>query len=677
MHKRNLTLIFSILLLFLLAACQQDDQAPPTLMPTADVAAVESESEPVAEAETAVPEDAEEDEVPEATVTPVPPTATPQPAKSLTICMAQEPDTLFWYGDGTLPGTAVHHALYENLYTTLDYAHQAQGLSKLPSLEDGDAVIEAVPVQVGDQIVNAAGNVVPLLSGTQVVNADGEFVTYDPPGEGEPPLMMQQMVVDFTFQPLVWSDGTAVSADDSVFAFEVARELAPLAEQREVERTQSYEVTGDLSVRWASLPGYLSPRYFINAWTPLPSHLYAGMSSEEMLASPAMTEKPLSHGPYMVAEWTQGESLVLQANPHYYRADEGLPNIDEVTIRFDVDVSDAVQAITSGDCDVVTEDGIGLAQLPALVDGEAAGEIRPYFTPNLIFEHIDFGVNSWDNYGDGNPGGRPDWFDFITVRQAITQCVDRQSMVDEFFAGQSQIMNSYIPGDHPLYPEDALDWPYDPDAGNAALDDFGLEDTDGDGLREFVERDLQNTIVATTTFSITLGTDSESAVRLRINEMVQEDLAACGIAVNLYDVPAERWYDDGPFSALFGRRFDLGTYAWLTGITPPCSLYLSTNITGPEERGFGGWGNINATGWASEEYDLACQSALNALPDTAEYSENHSQAVRIFNERVPAIPLFQYVKTAVSAPTVSNISPNSSQPSELWNIFEWDIESNE
>ncbi len=671
MRKRNLTLIITIMLLFLLTACQQDEQTPPTLMPTADLSAADGGLESAADVETAAAKSTEE---PDATTTPAPPTATPEPAKSLTICMAQEPTSLFWYGDDSLAGTAVHHALYENLYTTRDYAYQAQGLLKMPLLGDGDAAIEAVPVAEGDLIVNAAGNVVPLLSGTQVVDAEGEFVTYDPPNEDEPPLMMQQMIVDFAFQPLVWSDGTPVSANDSVLAFELAQEMAPLVERKEVERTQSYQPTGERTVRWTGLPGYLAPYYFTNVWMPLPSHLYEGMSLLEIEESVAEENAPLSHGPYMAAEWTKGESLLLRTNPFYYRADQGFPVIDMITLRFDVDVNDAVAAITSGSCDVVTEDGIGLAQLPALLDGEAAGEIRPYITPDLIFEHVDFGVNSWDEYGDGSLHGRPDWFEFIPVRQAITQCIDRQRMVDEFFAGQSQIMNSYIPNDHVFYPEDAAEWLYDPDAANAALDDFGLEDTDGDGLREFVERDLQASIVATTTFSITLGTDSESDIRLRINEMIAEDLQTCGIAVNLYDVPAEKWYDDGPFSILFGRRFDLATYAWLTGITPPCSLYLSTNITGPEEQGFGGWGNINATGWASEEYDLACQAALDALPGTAAYSDNHTEAVRIFNERVPAIPLFQYVKTAVSAPTVSNISPNSSQPSELWNIYEWDVE---
>ncbi|HID52835.1 MAG TPA: hypothetical protein EYP41_12475 [Anaerolineae bacterium] len=154
--------------------------------------------------------------------------------------------------------------------------------------------------------------------------------------------------------------------------------------------------------------------------------------------------------------------------------------------------------------------------------------------------------------------------------------------------------------------------------------------------------------------------------------MVQADLAECGIQVSLYDVPAEKWFDDGPFSPLFGRRFDLATYAWLTGITPPCGLYLSSNITGPEEQGFGGWGNVNATGWANEEYDAACQTALDALPGTDAYTENHREAVRIFTERLPTIPLFQYVNTAVTHPSIRSFQPNPTQPSELWNIFEID-----
>lgn len=64
----------------------------------------------------------------------------------LIICMAQEPETLYWYGTNMLVKSAVLHGVYENLTTNLSYGYQAQGLEKLPSLADGDAVINVVDV---------------------------------------------------------------------------------------------------------------------------------------------------------------------------------------------------------------------------------------------------------------------------------------------------------------------------------------------------------------------------------------------------------------------------------------------------------------------------------------------------------------------------------------------------
>jgi peptide/nickel transport system substrate-binding protein len=481
---------------------------------------------------------------------------------------------------------------------------------------------------------------------------------------------MQQMVVEFTFSPLVWSDGLPVTAADSVYSFSIAADAATPGDKSKLERTAAYEATGEQAVRWTGLPGFLDPTYFINAWPPLPRHQLADITAEELLTAPETVQSPLSSGPFMVDEWQPGVLLRLVRNPHYFRQSEGLPSVGVLTVRFDADLSEPVTAVTSGQCDVVTQDSLGLDDVPTV---QAATGITAHFTPSTVFEHVDFGVNSWE-YGDDVVGGRPDWFEFVPVRQAIAQCLNRQRMSDELLSGQGPVLDAYIPAGHPLFPEDATFWPYDPQAGNALLDEFGLEDTDADGWREWVERDLQQTIMTTTTFSITLGTDSGSPIRLRLNELVQEDLAACGILVNVYDVPAESWYDDGPFSPLFGRRFDLATFAWRTAVRPPCGLYLSTNVTGPEEQGFGGWNNVNATGWSSADYDTVCQTALAALPGTDEYETNHQEAIRIFTDRLPSVPLFQYVQTAVTAPTVLNFQPDPTQPSELWNVFAWDME---
>lgn len=676
--------VFVLMMVLWLAACRSEESTPivtpattrsaatntPASLGDSSAAAPVTENTPAASAAAA-----ETTAVPEATAThtPVPPTATPIPAKELTVCTSGVPASLYLYGDESLAATAVRHALYDSLYTTLGYGYQPQALVKLPNLADGDAVIQPVDVAEGDLIVNSAGKVARLLPGTQIVNADGQTVLFRAPREGDPPVQMQHMVVDFALHPLVWSDGTPVTAADSVFSYELAADAVTPGDKSKIERTAGYEATGPLTMRWTGLPGFMDPTYFTNVWQPLPRHQLGDLSAAELLTAEASTRQPLSYGPFMLESWPPGEQIFLSRNPHYYRQDEGFPAIERLTIQTLVGSQSWPNLLAAGACDVVTRGLVDFAQIPDLLASAETGNLVPYFINDLVFEHIDFGINSW-NYGDDVFRGRPDWFDFLPVRQGIAHCLNRQRMIDELLYGQSQVMNAYIPNDHPLYPADITVWPYDPEAGNALLDEFGLIDTDGDGWRELVERNLQRTIVATTTFSITLSTNSESTFRLRLNELAQEDLAACGIQANLVNYPAETWFDDGPFSPLFGRRFDLATFAWRTGITPPCGLYLSTNITGPEERGFGGWNNINATGWGNEEYDAACRAAQNAIYGTEEYETNHQTAVRIFAERKPSIPLFPYIKTAVTAPTVRNFQPDPTQPSELWNVAEWDIE---
>lgn len=669
-----------LLILFLLAACQDNDApvaatavaaATPSTTTATDETAVSStdpgsEDAVATEAATATPE-------PTATATAVPPTATPLPAKSVTVCISGIPNSLYWYGDDSWAATTVRHALYDSLYTTLDYTYQPQALTKLPNLADGDAIIQAVDVAEGDLVVDSAGKVTRLLSGTQIVNVEGDVVLFRVPGEDDPPVQMQQMVVDFALQPLVWADGTPVTAADSVYSFELDADPETPSDKTRVEHTAVYEAVDDQTVRWTGLPGYLDPNYFTNVWTPLPRHQWAGLTAAELLTAEEIIRQPLGYGPFMIESWPPGEQIILTRNPYYYRQAEGYPAIDRLIFQTIYDAQTWPNLLSAGVCDVVTRGLVSNAQIPDLLTAAERGDLVPYFTNDLVFEHVDFGVNSW-NYGDDQFDGRPDWFDFLAVRQGIAQCLNRQRLVDDLFAGQSVVLDAYVPADHPLYAPETAVWPYDPTAGNALLEEFGLQDTDGDGYREWVERDLQRTVVATTTFSITLSTNSESTLRLRVNELLQEDLAACGIQANLVNYPAETWFDDGPFSPLFGRRFDLATFAWRTDITPPCGLYLSTNITGPEEQGFGGWSNINATGWGNEEYDAACVAAQNALFGTEEYSANHQEAVRIYAERLPSIPLFQYIKTAVTAPTVRNFQPNATEASELWNVYAWDIE---
>lgn len=590
------------------------------------------------------------------------PTAPSSPSKELVVCQAAEPDSLYMFGSNMLDGRNVRHALYEPLYTNLSYDYQAVGLEKLPSLADGDARLQPVEVQTGDTVVDAAGNVVTLQSGVSVIDSEGETVTFS-----DTPLIMMQMAVDFTFKPLIWSDGTAVSADDSVFSFEINAETEnPFGGQVLNEalqaRTAVYEVTGDLSVRWTGLPGYLDQTYFLNVWQPLPRHQLGEMTAAELLEAEETMRRPLSTGPFVVTDWIPGDSIRVERNPYYYRSSEGLPYLDAVTFRFVPDSNQIQANLISGQCDIGTQSGIDAGAAPFLLEAEANGLLTPHFQSGTVFEHIDFGINSYGDYGDDN--GRPDWFEDVRVRQAMMLCTNRQRIVDEVLYGVAEVAHAYVSSAHPLFSDDLTIWPYDPVAGNALLNEVGFIDRNGDGIRETADG---------TPFSIQYISTSGAEMRPQIGALFVENMADCGIAVTDSYLPASEYFADGPDGPAFGRRFDLAEFAWLTSSSPPCNLWLSENITGPESEGFGGWGNFNNTGWSHPEFDEQCQQALTALPGTPEYAIAHQNALRIFTEELPVIPLFLRLKVSAARPSVENFSLDPTEPSELWNLFEIDL----
>lgn len=118
---------------------------------------------------------------------------------------------------------------------------------------------------------------------------------------------------------------------------------------------------------------------------------------------------------------------------------------------------------------------MGTDHSPFLLEAESNGLLIPYFQTGTVWEHIDFGINPEPGYA----ASRPDWYEDVRVRQAITLCTDRQGMVDEIMFGRSEVIHSYIPSNHPLYASGLTEWPYDVNAANALLDEAGFWTTMG------------------------------------------------------------------------------------------------------------------------------------------------------------------------------------------------------
>ncbi|MBK9051327.1 MAG: hypothetical protein IPL78_10555 [Chloroflexi bacterium] len=588
------------------------------------------------------------------TPSPLPVPGTPPP-KHLTICLLTEPQSLYWYddppfGSASLNQEAILHAIYENLYTTRSYDFQAQGLTKLPRLGDDDVSLSEIWVSAGDMVVNSQNQVVQVQEGTRLRNAAGQEVIF----AGEP-ITLTQMQVRFTFQSLVWSDGQPVTAQDSVFSFKVARDPSTPGNKSQIIRTASYAAVDEQTVEWRGLPGWVDPLYFTNVWMPLPAHQLAGFAAADLLLAPETTLFPLSTGPFVIQEWAEGRYIELVKNEHYYRQDEGYPRLDRLTFRFVANTDQLMALLLAGECHIATQDGLDLSQATILAEAETRGLLTTYFQPSPIFEHLDFGIN----LAPGVVNKRPDWFETREVRQAIALCTDRAAMAEAVLYGLGQVSNLFVPPDHPLIFDNLTTWSYDVAAANALLDASGYLDFNGDGLRQDP--------LSSRTFRVSLGITRNNPTQQRLGELFAQNLADCGIDVQLEThAPAEWFAPQGP---LFGRRFDLAIFPWVTDRTPACVFYTTSSIPGEAN----GWQGNNETGWSDPTFDAACQQAQQAFWGSESFAAASQETFHLFAQELPSLPLFHYLKVSVTHPAVRFFQPDTTQPSELWNLYELDI----
>jgi peptide/nickel transport system substrate-binding protein len=452
-----------------------------------------------------------------------------------------------------------------------------------------------------------------------------------------------------------------------------------------LERTASYEAFDDLTTVWTGLPGFLDSEYYTNFWGPSPEHVWGQYTAAELIEAEESSRTPLGYGAYVIDEWSQGDSVTLTKNPNYFRADEGLPVFDTVVYRFVGENSNTnIASILSGECDIVDQTSGLDDQSELLLELQASGQLDATFITGTIWEHIDFGIQPI-SYDDGYNQGvdRPDFFSDVRTRQAFIMCMDRQSVVDTVLFGQSVVIDTYLPPQHPLYNDQVAVYPFDPEAAGALLDEVGWLDDDGDAFTPRVASGVKG-VLDGTQLSVTYETTG-SSLRQQISTIIQESLGQCGIETFVQYYPASELFVDGPEGKLFGRRFDLGEFTWSTGVQPRCDLYLSSLVPGTEgetwvsiqdgeERTFGisGWGGQNNPGFANAEYDQACLNALGSLPGQPEYDAAHLEAQAIFAEELPVVPLFLRLKLAATRPDMCNFIMDPTANSEFWNIEEFD-----
>ncbi|GIV96141.1 MAG: ABC transporter substrate-binding protein [Herpetosiphonaceae bacterium] len=446
-----------------------------------------------------------------------------------------------------------------------------------------------------------------------------------------------QLVVTYHWNPsLRWSDGQPVTAEDSVFAYNVARASTPTPETvRRLELTARYEAVDTHTTRAYLPPGLSAPDYLLTAWLPLPRHTLGDIPATKVRERLAWA--PLGYGPYILARSQPGE-LILSRRP-----DASTAYPDQVSFHFFADLASLRTEVLAGRVDVAISHLFEPDQLPFLSQDQQTKALQVLSVPGPVWEHLDINIDI-----------RP--FDDPRVRQALALGMNRTGLVKDLFDNHAQVMDSWIGPDSWAYPTEGLSiYPYDPEQAKRLLDEAGLIDTDGDGIRE---------LESGQPFSATLLTSSGTPLREEIARRFQADMQALGLRVTVKLLPTEALYSqEGP---LFRRQFTLALFGWLRAADPDGAvLWGCLAVPGS----LNAWSGNNFAGWCDLAADQALREATTTLDGALRRAAyNHHQ--RRFTVALPVIPLFARPIVILALPDVRGLRPDAFAPL-VWNIHQW------
>jgi oligopeptide transport system substrate-binding protein len=201
---------------------------------------------------------------------------------------------------------------------------------------------------------------------------------------------------------------------------------------------------------------------------PAPVHLLPNSSDLWPDPAPATPDQLAYNGPYVLAEYTPGDSAVLEPNPNWAAPDDISPTLDQITLRFIDDFAVADNAYRTGEVDFANVDE---AQLQALMDEfEPTGEYLRVVFPGTVGVQMQM-----ENPTLGDPDTGQD------VRLALTRAIDREQLNQVCFGGGRVATTSWVPevsgGASPDAFEDVIG--FDEAAAQQHLTDAGFPDGAG------------------------------------------------------------------------------------------------------------------------------------------------------------------------------------------------------
>jgi peptide/nickel transport system substrate-binding protein len=573
---------------------------------------------------------------------------TQAPTKELTVCLGEEPVSLYLYAERQSAAMwSVLEAIYDGPIDEGAGKYKAVILQKVPAFEDGDLTQTAIPVSSGNLVVDANDNIVALENGVSILPSGCKDSSCSIVWDGISEIKMDQVTAKFLLRNnLLWSDGMSLTAEDSLFSFTLDSDPATSTGKWRTDITYSYEMLDDLTLQWKGLPGYQGLEAQGMFWVPLPKHLLGGLPVSEIENADLATRTPMGWGPYVITEWVSGDHIRLEKNGNYFRASEGLPVFDQLVYRFiDPNGGGSLAALAAGQCDLLERSSDPQSNQVLVTDLLNSTDAKAEWKtgPEIVQLVIGMKPASYDN-GYNAAIDRYNYFGDPITRQAMALCIDRQTLNIEIFNGKAGLASVADLLENQSSRTDTGSESYDRIAANKLFEQSGWMDADNNPATPRVAVNVSG-VPSGTSLSLSLLSPSNTT-SLAIASGIAKSLAGCGIEVKTTAYPFSELYAPGPEGLVFGRNFDLVLINWEYSLSPACYLYTTTQIPSAGNYWIGG----NVSGYSNDEFDVACSSLMRAIPGDEDWELSLQLAAEYFKADLPALPLFKLPKLFLTRP---------------------------
>lgn len=333
---------------------------------------------------------------------------------------------------------------------------------------------------------------------------------------------------------LCWNDGTPVTSSDLLFTakYGVENHIGFFDSYYGLVDFEASSCIDEQTAQFVLTSGNVNFWNGAGFWIPIMRE-----SEWSTVTDPSTYQySGAGYGPYYVSEWVDGEYVVLERNPYFTLANDGVgAYIDEVVFRVYTDENAMVLALQNGEIDVCAN-FLGASSVSQLQTNPA---YQIDSVGSLGYAFISFSQTN-------------ELLQDVVVRKAIAMSCDRDALVNVAMLGAATAMNTPV---SPVYGEfvasDIRQPAYDTAAAGALLEENGYVDTDGDGIRESASGEpLSFTITYKSTLTNVDG----------VMSILKAGMAETGIELKLQPV------DAATFSANVtqGHTYDISFSSWGT-----------------------------------------------------------------------------------------------------------------